>query len=152
MPPPAVAALAADRTDVIVPLVHLREQQAGVFRRVLQVGVQRDHALPAAVLEPRHDRHVLSEVAVEQNHPRHIRTLLELLAQDRGGAVAAAIVDEHDLIRNAELVQCRVQPVEQALQALLFVIDGNDDGKLEIAHRAAFYRMGQGLAKSGIIS
>src|SRR3989338_2401574 len=144
MPPPAVATLTADRADVIMTLVHLRQQQADVLRRILQISVQRHYALPARLLKSSHDRHVLAEVAVEQDHPRHIRTLLELLAQYRGGTVAAAVVDEHDLIRNAELVQRRVQPVEQALQALLFVIDGNDDGKLRGIHGTAFYRTGQG--------
>src|SRR3989338_4954666 len=153
MPPPAVAALAADRADVVVPFVHLREQQAGILRRVLQVGVQSHYALPAAVLESRQDRHVLAEIAVEQDHPRHIGTLLELLAQDRGGTVAAAVVDEQNLIRDTELVQRRVQPVEQGLQALLFVIDGDDDGKVDRAlHKGGILPHGAEFAKSGIVS
>ncbi len=151
MPPQAVAALAADRADVIVALVHLRQQQAGVLRRILQIGIQRDDALPAAMLESRHDRHVLAEIAVEQDHPRHIGTLLELLAQDRGGTVAAAVVDEQDLVRDAELVQRRIQTVEQGLQALLFVIDGDDDGKLDSTHRGGILPHGARITKSGVM-
>ena len=94
MPPPAIAALLAYRADVIVAFVHLRQQQADVLGQVLQIGVQRDDALPPAMLESRHDCHVLAEIAIEQNHPRHIGTLLELLAQDRGRSVAAAVIDE----------------------------------------------------------
>ena len=96
--PPAVAALLADAADVVVALVHLGEQLADFLRRVLQVGIQGDDALAAAVFEAGHDRHVLAEVAVEQHHAGDVRALLELLAQDRGGAVAAAVVDEDDLV------------------------------------------------------
>ena len=140
MAPHAVAALAADGADVIVALVHLRQQQSGVFRRVLQVGIQRHDALAAALLETGHDGHVLAEIAVEQHHTRHIGAFLELFAQDGGGTVAAAIVDEHDLIRDAELVQCGIEAVKQGLQPLFFVIDGNNNGKLGDIHRIAFYR------------
>ncbi len=35
----------------------------------------------------------------------------------------------------AELVQRRIQTVEQGLQALLFVVDGDDDGKLGVIHK-----------------
>ena len=42
-----------------------------------------------------------------------------------------------DLIGNAELVQRRIQPVEQGLQALFFVVDGDDDGKIDGTHRGS---------------
>src|SRR3989338_1143293 len=113
MPPPTVAALAAYRTDVIVPLVHLRQQQGYVLRRILQVGVQCDDSLSPAMLECRHDRHVLAEIAVEQDHPCHLRAFLELLAQDRGRTVAAAVLDEQDLKRTAEPVYLLAQADEQ---------------------------------------
>src|SRR3989338_4657141 len=83
------------------------------------------------MLEARHDRHVLAEVAVEQDYPRHIGALLKLFAQYRGGTVTAAVVDEYDLVADAELIQRRIQAIEQGLQAMLLVIDGDDDGKLK---------------------
>src|SRR3989338_1666845 len=83
------------------------------------------------MLEACHDRHVLAEISVEQDYPRHIGALLKLFAQYRGGTVAAAVVDEHDLIADAESVERRIEPVEQGLQAMLLVIDGDDDGKLK---------------------
>jgi len=71
----------------------------------LQVGVEGDHALAAARLEPRHDGEVLAEVAVEQNHARRARTRLVLLAQQRCRAVAAAVVDEDHLVGLPERVE-----------------------------------------------
>ena len=137
--PPAVLALRADAADVVVAFVHLGQQLADIFRRVLQVGVQGDDALAAAVLEAGHDRHVLAEVAVEQHHARDVRAFLELLAQDRGGAVAAAVVDEHDLVRDAEFVERGIEPVEQGLQALFFVVDGDDDGEFGMVHGGVYF-------------
>ena len=132
--PPAVVALFADAADVIVALVHFGEHLADFFRRVLQVGVQGDDALALAMLEAGHDRHVLAEVAVEQHDASDVRALLELLAQDGGGTVAAAVVDEDDLVRNAELVERGIEPVEQGLQALFLVVYRDDDGEFDGVH------------------
>ena len=76
----AVLALRADRADVVVARVHLGEQLADLLRRILQVGVQRDDALAAHLLEAGHDRHVLAEVGGEQDDARHVGTPVELVA------------------------------------------------------------------------
>ena len=90
--------------------------------------------MPRGVLETRHDRHVLAEVSVEQDHPGDIRTPLELLAQDGGGAVAAAVVDEDDFVAGFQFVERRVEALEQGLQTFFLVVDRNDDGDVRIAH------------------
>ena len=82
---------------------------------------------PRACVEPRHDGHVLAEVAVEQDHPRDVGAALKLFAQQRRGAIAAAVVDEYDLVTDPQCVQGRIQAGEERRQAFLFVVDGNDD-------------------------
>jgi hypothetical protein len=123
-------ALASHAADVVVALVHLGEQPRNLLGRVLQIGVQRDDALAARALEARHDRHVLAEVAVEQHHARHVRALRELLAQQRRGAVAAAVVDEDHLIAPAERIERRVQPREERRQPFFLVVHRDDDRKI----------------------
>src|SRR4029077_6567306 len=103
------------------------EQLADLLRRILQVGVERDDALAAAALEARHDRHVLAEIAVEQDYAGHIGPLRELLAQQRCRAVAAAVVDEDYPIRLPERIERRVEAGEERRQAGLFVVDRDDD-------------------------
>ena len=71
-PPPRVLARAAHAADVVVARVHRGEQLADLLRRILQVGVERDDALAAAVLEAGDDRHVLAVVGVEQDDARHV--------------------------------------------------------------------------------
>src|SRR5262249_7540903 len=61
---------------------------------------------------------------------RHVRPLGELLAQQRRRAVAAAVVHEDQLVAHLERVERRVEPREQRRQALLFVVNGDDDGKI----------------------
>jgi hypothetical protein len=94
----AVLALAADAADVVVALAHLGDQLVDFLGRVLQVGIERDDDLAAAMLEAGHDRHVLAGVGGEEHHARDVGPGLELLAQDRRRAVAAAVVDEDDLV------------------------------------------------------
>ena len=50
-----------------------------------------------------------------------------LRAQDGHRAIAAAIVDEHDFIGDAEVVEDRVQAREQGGERRLLVVYGNDD-------------------------
>ncbi len=97
----AVLAHAAYAADVVVAFVHFGDQAADFLGRILQIRVQGNDAPAAHVLEAGHDRHMLAEVAVEQDDPGDIWPLLELFAQDGGGAVAAAVVDEDDLVRDA---------------------------------------------------
>ena len=112
--PGRVVAVAADRADVVVALVHRGQQQVDVFGRVLQVGVERDDALAAAMLEAGQDGAVLAEVAVEQDHPRDIGPALELLGQQRRRAVAAAVVDEDDFVGDPQRIERRDRAAQRA--------------------------------------
>ena len=82
-PKPAVAPAPADGPDVVVAFVHFRQQACDLLGRVLQIRVEGDDARAAGVRQPRHDGHVLAEVAVEQDHPRDVGAALELFAQQR---------------------------------------------------------------------
>jgi hypothetical protein len=81
-----------------VAFAHLGDQLADFLGRILQVGIQRDDDLAAAVLEAGHDGHVLAGVGGKQDDAGDVGARLELLAQDRGRAVAAAVVDENDFV------------------------------------------------------
>ncbi len=72
---------------------------------------------------------MLAVVAVEQHHPRHVRPAAELVGQDAGGIVAAAVVDENHFIGDAQRIERRVQPFEQLGKAGLLVVHRDDDGE-----------------------
>ncbi|MNY55182.1 hypothetical protein D3C86_1911400 [compost metagenome] len=56
---------------------------------------------------------------------------MELRRQDLRGAVMAAVVDEDQLVRLAHGVHRRIKAIEQRLQAILLVVDGDDDRDLD---------------------
>jgi hypothetical protein len=129
---PGVVPQPAHAADVVVAFVHTREQLADLLGRVLQVGIERDHALAAAALEAGDDGEVLPEVAVQQHHARDVGALVELLAQQRRRAVAAAVVHEDHLVLEPERVEGRVEPGEESGQARFLVVDGNDDREIHL--------------------
>ena len=79
----------------------------------MQVGIEGDNRLAADFAEAGHDRHVLAEVAVEQNHARDVGPALELFAQHRSGAVVAAVVDEDDFVAALERVERGIETLKQ---------------------------------------
>src|SRR5207244_13259440 len=70
------------------------QQAFDVLRVVLQVGVQNHHVLAGGRLHSGADRGTLATVARmhHQGHPRIVHC-----AEHLGGAVAAAVVDNHEL-------------------------------------------------------
>src|SRR5260221_11827659 len=94
-------------------------------------------AWPRTMLNPRHDRHVLAEVAVEEDDARHLGAALVLLAQQRRRAVEAAIVHEHDLVGARERVERRIEAREEGREDGLLVVDRDDDRELRPGHRGA---------------
>ena len=149
-PPGRVAARTPDRADVVMARIHRGEQVHDVLRRVLQVGVERHDALAAAVFEAREDRPMLAEVAVEQDHARHVRAALELLGEQLGRAITAAVVDEHDLVVQPQRVECRVQAREQRGQAGLLVVDRDDDAQARSV-RGRVVGSGRGAEVEGLL-
>jgi hypothetical protein len=91
-----VLPVAPDRADVVVAAVHGGHQVGDFLGRVLQVGVQGDQATTPGVGEAGHDRHVLAEVAVEEDHARDVAAEGPATEILRGIAVVA---QQRDLVR-----------------------------------------------------
>src|SRR5438477_9058747 len=127
VPPPRVLARAAYAADVIVPGIHGGDEFADLLRRILEVGIESDDTLAAAMLETGDDCEVLSIVGIEHDYPRHVGALQELILEHRRRPVAAAIVDEDDFVAPAELVERRIETVEERLQSRLLVVNGDHD-------------------------
>ncbi len=123
---PAVLAHAANGADIVVALAHFGDEFADLFGRVLQIGVEGDDDRRAGVLEAREDGHVLTVVAVEQHHAGDIRAQTLLRGQQRGRAVAAAVVDEQNFVGLVQRIESGVEAGEQRGESGLFVVDGND--------------------------
>jgi len=145
--PCRILPLAPDRADVIVAFAHLFDQLGDFFRRILQVRVQRHDNIGAGGLETGQDRHVLAVVAVQQHNPGHIGPGAKLIGQDGGGIVAAAVVDEDDLIRRVQVVERGIEARKQIRQCSRFVVNGDDDGNLRL-HRFSALSMKMELTDS----
>src|SRR5438105_13897467 len=126
--------------------VHAREELGDLLGRVLQIGVEGYHALAAAALEAGHDRHVLTEVAVQKHHAGNVRPSCELLAQERRRAVATAIVDENNLVRNPEPIERRIRPREERAEASFFVVNRDDDREIHKLGTVPIQRLSCSLA------
>ncbi len=64
--------LLAPSTDNVVAGVDRLDQPWNILGRILQVGVERDHNIAAAIAKPRQNRRMLAEVA-RQFHYSHAR-------------------------------------------------------------------------------
>ena len=117
----------ADRPDHVVPLFHLGDQHGNLFGGVLQVGVEGDDDLSAALLEGGKNRHVLAEIAVELDHP-HFRESSCHALEDAERAVAAAIVGENDLEAFADPLHDRIEAVDERREVQFLVEDRDDYG------------------------
>ena len=130
-----VFAFFAHTAHVIGAAVHRREQLADLLGRILQVCVERDDPFAANALEAGDDRQMLPVVGVEEYDPRHVRPCLELILQQRRGAIAAAVVHEDHLVRHGERVERRIKSREQRRQTRLLVVDGYYHRKVRCPHR-----------------
>src|SRR5580765_5894462 len=97
-PEPAVFARTAYAADAIESAIELADDLRDFFRRVLQVGVERDHVASARFLKAGSERRVLTEIASQDDDACRRWTLLELGAQQRQRAIGAAVVDEYDFV------------------------------------------------------
>jgi hypothetical protein len=94
-----------------------------VARVVLEVGVLNDQVITGRKLDPRSDRASLSTVALHPPEP-HAR----LAGDDLGGPIARAVVDDDDVLLDAEAGQIdRLDLFQQRADEPLFVEGGNHD-------------------------
>ena len=133
-PERCVLAVLADAADAVVTFAHLGDQLADFFRRVLQVGIQCHHNLSARMFKAGHDCHMLPGVGGEQDGPGDFRSLFELRAQQGGGAVTAAVVDEDHFVGCGQGIEGRIEPVEEGRQAGFFVVDRDNNGNFRSVH------------------
>ena len=132
-PEHGVLAVHPDSPDDVIPLGELGQQLGDLFGRILQVGVERDDHIARDVLEGREDRLVLAEIARQLEHPDAVGPLPRGLLQELERAVAAAVVDEDELVGMPRRVHDRGQPPQELRQVALLVVDRDDDGD---PHRA----------------
>ena len=128
-PPQKILALLPDGADVVIALIEHVHELADLLRRVLQVRIQRHHVIAARVRQTGHHRGMLPEVGMEQHHPGLVRAALKLQAQHRRRPVLAAVVDEHALVGDPELVERGIEPLEQGVEHLFLVVNGDDDAQ-----------------------
>ncbi len=133
-----VLAVAANRGHDVITELGLGDEARDFLRRVLQVGVEGNDDIALALLETGHDCRVLAVVAVEDH--RHHRAALAAgsFLEDLGRLVATAVVDHDDFIVMMQLPARRFGTSEQLRQAVLFVVDRDDNR--HASDRVRFHR------------
>ena len=98
-------------------------------------GVERDDDIVAGRIDAGHHRGRLAEVAAEADEPE-VRMRLRGGAQALPGGVGGPVVHEQDLVVALHRGEGGVDMGGQRGNVLLFVVDGNDDGKavMRFAH------------------
>jgi hypothetical protein len=101
---------------------HLRQE----LGRVLQVAVEQRDDLAARLLEAGRQRHLVAEVAREDEHD-HARVALRPVAQELAGAVARSVVDGDDLDVGVEGGGAPRDPFRERRHDRLLVEERDDD-------------------------
>ena len=110
--------------DDVVAFRQLLEELRDLFRRVLQIVVERDDHVMARATDPGEQRVVLAVIA-HQVDAAHPRVLSGQPADDVPAPVAAAVVDEDDLGARGLRAQHRLQPSHQGFERAFAVVDRN---------------------------
>lgn len=93
----------------------------------LQVGIKGNNQIAGHMAESRHNGRVLAIVAVKQHRDHMAAFGFSSLGQHAGRIIAAAIVDQQNLILAAQRRAGGIRTANQLRQALLFVINRNND-------------------------
>jgi hypothetical protein len=93
---------------------------------VLEIGVDQHHHIASSVVDTGAQRTLLAEVARETDQLDAV--LVCNRKGNRGGFVAAAIIDDDDLEAVAELLQLLVQRLDETGDVLRLVKGGDDAG------------------------
>ena len=120
--PTLLASRAAPRIHILVALFPILEHLGNECGRVLQVGIDDDHAVAGDIVKAREHGDLLAEVA-RQVHIVDAFVLLPQLLQDVQRVVGTAVVDEHDfpLIVGQSLHEFHQFRIEQRQRFLLVV-------------------------------
>ncbi len=98
---PWIFAVAPPTADHVVTLVQLGQQQPDVARIILQIAVEKDEDVAAAVLDAGLQGSGLPEVAAEL-HELGVGVVFRQRAETFEAPVAAAVVDVEDLVGAAQ--------------------------------------------------
>jgi hypothetical protein len=137
--PVAIDAVGAPAAGDVVALGELGEQLRQIFRRMLQVAVHGDDHLAQGVIEAGGERGRLAVVAGQFDDADGGIAGAEA-AQRQVAAVAAAVIDEDDLVGQADGDQHAREARVQFVERRLFVEDGNDHGQLKVRGHAAGHK------------
>ena len=105
--------------------VQLRQESRDLGGIVLKVAVDGDDDVARGLLEPGLQGGRLAEVAPEPNDADVVVGSVEA-GEGREGPVRGAVVDEDDLPRPAQRLECGLELVVQQRDALLLVVYGDD--------------------------
>jgi len=129
----------------VVALLQLLQQHRDISRIVLQIAIEGHDHLAAAGIETGRHCWGLAVIAAQQ-HRHQLRRLGRQLLQHRCGAIAGAVVHQHQLKRSPQRPQGRQQPLHQQRQALLLVEQRHHDRELRRSEAVGANAHGIGLA------
>ena len=118
-----------DGIDDLVARIPEPDEVAEQLGRVLQVGVHHHDGPPPRVVDAGRDGRLVAEIAgqVERHDPRVARCQG---VEQTGRRIAAAVIDEDDLGRDAEVIDRGGDAAVQLGDVLLLVEEGDDDADL----------------------
>ncbi len=122
-------AFGADRVDDVVALPPEVDELAEHLGRILQVAVHDDDAPSARVLDASADRRLVAEIAAEVQDDNIRVARLDGVEQGRR-AVAAAVIDEHQLIGDVRRPQRERETAVDLGGVLFLVVERNDHTQL----------------------
>ncbi|MNE38169.1 hypothetical protein D3C80_1320550 [compost metagenome] len=122
-----VLTIVAHGGNYVVTQLGLCDQARDFFRRVLQIGIQGNHQVALALLETGHDRGVLPVVAIEDDGHHGAAFASGRFLEQLCRVVAAAVVDHDDFVVVGQLLAGGFGATQQFGQAVLFVVDRDDD-------------------------
>jgi hypothetical protein len=129
----AVLAVLPPPGDEVVPVVEHLHHRGDVPRVVLHVGVHRDDDGRRHVAQARVERGGLAGVAAKED-ALEVGPLGRELLQQLPRAIVARVVDGDDFERLAPLLHHLVDFVEEGLDVLDLVVDGENDADLGSRH------------------
>ena len=120
--PPAAGAPSADQ---VVALAEFVDQPRNVRRIIFAVAVERHHDRAGGAIESAGQRGGLTGIARQPEHA-HVRVALANTAQHLEAAVAAAVINEQDLLGAAQTAQHRVELAMERREVVPLVVKRND--------------------------
>lgn len=104
------------------------------LRRILQVGINNYHGIAMGMVEAGGEGNVLAEIARQAQYLDG-RIARPVGHQPGHGVIAAAVVDADDIVAAAQIVEHRLDTLEEEVDAVGLVEHGNDHGDMAAARR-----------------